>query len=209
MLYKPSTCRGIVHCLWRSRRTYLFCWYLWLMCIRTLRGRGPLHGCWTVCRAVNTAWLPMTRITTIQTLVRHTAFIDMIRGCSSMLVRLSRLDSSAVVRNIGYATWGVREQWRLRYSSNMTRAWYYPIFRSLDSLSPPSTGCHRRSCGWHSIGSRFRRRQCSLWRRPTVFDGRRTTWRPWACGVHQIRRGCMGLCRRRLATRVCPPDLPK
>ena len=32
----------------------------------------------------------------------------------------------------------------------------------LGQLSPPSTGCHRRSCGWHLIRSRFRRRQCSL-----------------------------------------------
>ena len=71
-------------------------------------------------------------------------------------------------------------------------------------LSPPSTGCHRRSCGCRSIGSRFRWRQCSLWRRLTVFDGRHTTWRPWACGVHHVRSGFMALCRRRLATRACP-----
>ena len=35
----------------------------------------------------------------------HTAFICMIHGCWSMLVRLSRLDFSAVVRSIGYITW--------------------------------------------------------------------------------------------------------
>ena len=67
------------------------------------------------------------------------------------------------------------------------------------SLNRMSSG----SCGWHSIGSRFRRKQCSLWCRPTVFDGRLTAWRPWACGVHQVRKGFLGLCRRR-ATCACP-----
>ena len=70
--------------------------------------------------------------------------------------------------------------------------------------SPPSTGCTRRSCGWRLIGSHFRQKQCNLWRRLTVFEGRLTTWRPWTCGVHPVRRGFMAPCRRRLATRACP-----
>ena len=56
------------------------------------------------------------------TSIQHTAFICTIRGCSSMWVRLNRLDSSAVVRNTGSTTWGARRHCRLRCSSNMTRA---------------------------------------------------------------------------------------
>ena len=50
----------------------------------------------------------------------------------------------------------------------------------------------------------FDREQCSLWRRLTVLDRRRTIWRPWACGVHQVRRGFMAFYRLRLAMRACP-----
>ena len=78
------------------------------------------------------------------------------------------------------------------------------ISRSLGNSLPPSTGCRQRSCVWRSLGSRFRQRQCRSWCRLTVFDGWRTTWRPWACGVHRVCMGFMALCRRRLATRACP-----
>ena len=66
--------------------------------------------------------LHMTRILAVRNLIRHMAFTYTIRGCSSMWVRLNRLDSSAVVRNIGATTWGARGHCRLRCSSNMTRA---------------------------------------------------------------------------------------
>ena len=42
-----------------------------------------------------------------------------------------------------------------------------------------------------------------MWRRPTVFDGRHTTWLPWDCGVHPVRRGFGGPCRRRHVTLAC------
>ena len=64
------------------------------------------------------------------------------------------------------------------------------VFGGLRSTSP-------------SIGSRFRRMQCRMWRRHIVFDGRHITWLPWDCGVHPVRRGFMGLCRRRRVTPVC------
>ena len=43
----------------------------------------------------------------MRNLIWHTAFTYTIRSCSSMWVRLNRLDSSAVVRNIGSNTWGI------------------------------------------------------------------------------------------------------
>ena len=66
--------------------------------------------------------LDSLRILVVRNLIRHTAFTCTIRGCSSMWVRLNRLNSSAVVRNIGSITWGARRHCRLRCISNMTLA---------------------------------------------------------------------------------------
>ena len=80
----------------------------------------------------------------------------------------------------------------------------HPIFRSVDNLSPHSNRMSLEVMRVAFDREPFPRRQCSLWRRLTVFDGRHTIWRPWACGVHHVRRGFMALCGRRLATRACP-----
>ena len=78
------------------------------------------------------------------------------------------------------------------------------ILSNLQVLQQFVTSLNWRSCGWRSTGSRFRRKRYRLWRRLIVFDGQRTTWRPWDCGVHPVRRGFMAPCRRRRAMRACP-----
>ena len=130
----------------------------------------------------------------------HTEYICMIRGFWSMWVRRNQLDCSAVVQSIGFITWDMKRRFRPCSSSSTTQASYCRTFRSYSSLLHPSTGRLQRSCASPLVGSRFRRMWCRRWRRPTVFDGWHTTWLPWDCGVHPVRKGCH---RRRHATLAC------
>ena len=59
-------------------------------------------------------------------------------------------------------------------------------------LSRPSTGCLQKSCAWHSNTNRSQPKLYSSWRRLTEYDGRRTTWRPWGCGVRHVLRQIPG-----------------
>ena len=77
----------------------------------------------------------MTRILVVRNLIRHTAFACTIRGCSSMWVRLNRLDSSAVVRNIGSLSWGARRSCRLCCRSNMILSNLQQFVTSLNRMS--------------------------------------------------------------------------
>ena len=124
-------------------------------------------------------------------------------GCWNMWVRRSRLDYSAVVRNIGSITWVMKRRLRPRSNFHMTPASYSPTCRCCSNSSLPSTGRRRRSCGSHSVGGRFRQMLCNKWCRRTGFVGRHIIWQLWACGGHLILREFGDPCRRRHAMIAC------
>ena len=65
------------------------------------------------------------------------------------------------IRNIGSITWVMKRCLRPRSNFNMTPASYSPTCRCCSNSSRPSTGRRRKSCGSHSVGSRFQRMLCS------------------------------------------------
>ena len=90
----------------------------------SLEGPFDVHqdGCCMVCGVASTACDCTIRNLVVRTLVPHMGSSYTTRGCWSMWVRRSRLDYSAVVRNIGCATWDTKRRLRPHSSFNTTRA---------------------------------------------------------------------------------------
>ena len=129
----------------------------------------------------------MMRIPNIRNLIRHKAFTYTIRGCSSMWMRLK--SARLVSRSPEY--WLHHMGCERTLAAALQRQHDAGLILSNLPVFGQFVNSLNRLCRWRLIGSRFRRKPCSLCRRLTVFDGQRTIWQPWACGVHPVRRGSM------------------